>query len=262
VDSVAYCDVLRKCGSPTHPRRVRCRRDRPGQLRVDPFASSYAAFSCGSADITRFLIEHGADTTAWANDGRTALHVVVEVGSMEIVRIVVELQVGSRASQRDAATSVLFVCSGQHRGGRGTKHKFTSGPVLPEVENVRLVTVRLRVVSVFSSAIAAMFSERLSALLALIGVAVAAVQLPVQESDSVSEILAENQVPLRYSTQPEVANAWVDRPFDTNSLQPKFEPIGELSAVGSDQWTTLHHPVFPRYSVRIKQSRFCDTTVK
>ena len=116
--------------------------------------------------------------------------------------------------------------------------------------------------SVYSSAIAAMFSERLTALLALIVVAVAAAQLPVLESDSVSGILAETQVPLQYSTQPEVANAWVDRPFDTDSLQAKFEPIGELSAVGSDQWTTLHHPVFPRYSVRIKQSHFCDTTVK
>lgn len=111
-----------------------------------------------------------------------------------------------------------------------------------------------------------MFSERLTALLALIGVAVAAAQLPVQESDSVSGILGENQVPLQpeslYSAQPEVANAWVDRPFDTDSLQSKFEPIGELSAVGSEKWTALHHPVFPRYSVRIKQSHFCDTTVK
>ena len=64
---------------------------------MDPFASSYAAFSCGSADVTRFLIEHGADTTAWANDGQTALHLVAEVGSMEIVRIVVEhgAQLGS-----------------------------------------------------------------------------------------------------------------------------------------------------------------------
>jgi len=143
------------------------------------------------------------------------------------------------------------------------------GPVLPEVEqdlprgcDSDQWSPWAFFVSVYSSAITAMFSERLSALLALIGVAVAAVQLPVKESDSISGIPADNQVPLQYSTQPEVANAWVDHPFDTDPLQPKFEPVGELSAVGSDQWTTLHHPVFPRYSVRIKQSRFCDTTVK
>jgi hypothetical protein len=131
------------------------------------------------------------------------------------------------------------------------------------LEGLSLTAQALPVLApVYSSAIATMFSKRLSTLLVLVGVAVAAVQLPVQESDSVSGILAENQVPLQYSTQPEVANAWVDRPFDTDSLQPKFEPVGKLSAVGSDQWTTLHHPVFPGYSVRIKQSRFCDTTVK
>jgi hypothetical protein len=107
-----------------------------------------------------------------------------------------------------------------------------------------------------------MFSKRLSALLVFIGIAVAFIQLPVQESDSVSEILSEDVVRLRYSTPVGVVNPWVHCPFDTDSLQPEFEPVGKLSAVGSDQWTTLHHPVFPGYSVRIKQSHFCDTTVK
>jgi hypothetical protein len=108
-----------------------------------------------------------------------------------------------------------------------------------------------------------MFSKRLSALLALIGVTVAAVQIPVRVSDSISGILADIPIPqLQYSTQPEVANAWVDHPFDVDPVQPKFEPVGKLSAVGSDDWTTLHHPGFPKHSVRIKQSPICDTTAK
>ncbi|KAI0310446.1 serine carboxypeptidase [Amylostereum chailletii] len=41
-----------------------------------------------------------------------------------------------------------------------------------------------------------------------------------------------------------------------------FTPVGSLSALGTDAFTTLTHPVFPSYSVRIKQSDFCDTTVK
>ena len=119
-------------------------------------------------------------------------------------------------------------------------------------------------VPIYSSAITTMFSKRLSAFLVFIGIVVADIQLPVQEYDSVSGILSENQVPLRHfeSTPVEVINPWVGCPLDTNSLQPKFEPVGKLSAVGSDQWTTLRHPVFPGYSVRIKQSHFCDTTVK
>ncbi|KAI0058953.1 serine carboxypeptidase [Artomyces pyxidatus] len=43
---------------------------------------------------------------------------------------------------------------------------------------------------------------------------------------------------------------------------PEFRPLGSLSAVGASEFTTLEHPMFPRHSVRIKQSEFCDTTVK
>lgn len=107
-----------------------------------------------------------------------------------------------------------------------------------------------------------MLSRPLSALLVLVGVALAAVQVRVQDSESASGIVSENQVPLWHSTQPALANAKVDFPFDTDSLESKFEPVRELSAVGSDQWTTLRHPVFPRYSVRIKESLVCDSTVK
>jgi len=102
-----------------------------------------------------------------------------------------------------------------------------------------------------------MFSKPLSVLLILVGIAVAS---------QFSKNFAENQVPLRPQPKglPEVDNARVHIPFDSDkgSLQSKFEPVGDLSAIVSDEWTTLRHPVFPRYSVRIKQSRFCDTTVK
>ena len=50
--------------------------------------------------------------------------------------------------------------------------------------------------------------------------------------------------------------------FRADPLPLKFEPVGELSALESDQWTTLRHPVFPAYSARIKQTHFCDSTVK
>jgi hypothetical protein len=108
-----------------------------------------------------------------------------------------------------------------------------------------------------------MFSKPLSALLVLVGIAVASVQHSIEDSDLFSGNFAENQVQLpQPEVLPEVAKAWVDIPFDKGSLQSTFEPVGDLSALGSDEWTTLRHPVFPKYSVRIKQSRFCDTTVK
>jgi carboxypeptidase C (cathepsin A) len=41
-----------------------------------------------------------------------------------------------------------------------------------------------------------------------------------------------------------------------------FMPVEELSALSEAQFTTLGHPVFPNYSVRIKKSSdFCDGTV-
>jgi hypothetical protein len=114
-----------------------------------------------------------------------------------------------------------------------------------------------------------MFSKPLSALLVLAAIAVASVASVhhhVQDFDYISENFAQNQVPsnLRHLPQLdlEVANARKDMPFDKSSPQSKFEPVGELSAVRSDAWTILRHPIFPRYGVRIKQSHFCDTTVK
>ncbi|EMD33575.1 hypothetical protein CERSUDRAFT_159731 [Gelatoporia subvermispora B] len=40
-----------------------------------------------------------------------------------------------------------------------------------------------------------------------------------------------------------------------------FTALGDLSAVSSTGFTVLEHPLFPRYSVRIKKSKFCDGTV-
>jgi len=41
-----------------------------------------------------------------------------------------------------------------------------------------------------------------------------------------------------------------------------FTPLESLSLLKEDQFTTMHHPFFPKYSVRIKKSDFCDPTVK
>lgn len=98
------------------------------------------------------------------------------------------------------------------------------------------------------------------ALLVFIGVVVGVVQPRLQDANSRSGGFPETQVPLQGSTQAEVS--WVDLPFHANSLRPNFEPVGELRAVRSDTWTTLRHPLFSGYSVRIKQSHFCDSTVK
>ncbi|KJA15144.1 hypothetical protein HYPSUDRAFT_48669 [Hypholoma sublateritium FD-334 SS-4] len=42
-----------------------------------------------------------------------------------------------------------------------------------------------------------------------------------------------------------------------------FTPAEDLSTLSENEFTTLAHPAFPRYSVRVKKSSdFCDTTVK
>jgi hypothetical protein len=41
-----------------------------------------------------------------------------------------------------------------------------------------------------------------------------------------------------------------------------FNPIETLSTLSETEFTTLGHPAFPRYSVRIKKTSFCDETVK
>ncbi|KII86255.1 hypothetical protein PLICRDRAFT_43837 [Plicaturopsis crispa FD-325 SS-3] len=41
-----------------------------------------------------------------------------------------------------------------------------------------------------------------------------------------------------------------------------FTPVGDLGALSETAFTTLGHPAFPNYGVRIKKSTFCDETVK
>jgi hypothetical protein len=49
---------------------------------------------------------------------------------------------------------------------------------------------------------------------------------------------------------------------DQEQISLGFEPFGSLDALSSSDFTTLGHPAFPRYSVRIKKSNFCDGTVE
>lgn len=41
-----------------------------------------------------------------------------------------------------------------------------------------------------------------------------------------------------------------------------FTPLGDLSFLSSTTFTRLDHPAFPRHSVRVKQSHFCDEQVR
>lgn len=41
-----------------------------------------------------------------------------------------------------------------------------------------------------------------------------------------------------------------------------FIPKGTLNALSDKEFTTLRHPAFPSYSVRVKRTRWCDETVK
>lgn len=41
-----------------------------------------------------------------------------------------------------------------------------------------------------------------------------------------------------------------------------FSPLEDLSLLSTSDFTTLGHPLFPDYDVRIKKSDFCDGTVR
>ena len=41
-----------------------------------------------------------------------------------------------------------------------------------------------------------------------------------------------------------------------------FTPFEDLSALSESDFTHMSHPIFPRYAVRIKKTKFCDGTVK
>ena len=41
-----------------------------------------------------------------------------------------------------------------------------------------------------------------------------------------------------------------------------FAPFEDLGLLSASEYTTLGHPAFPNYNVRIKKSDFCDGTVQ
>ena len=41
-----------------------------------------------------------------------------------------------------------------------------------------------------------------------------------------------------------------------------FTPVEDLGVLSTTKFTTLAHPAFPQYNVRIKKSDFCDGTVR
>ena len=41
-----------------------------------------------------------------------------------------------------------------------------------------------------------------------------------------------------------------------------FSPVEDFSILSETEFTTLSHPFFPRHSVRVKKSSFCDATVQ
>ena len=41
-----------------------------------------------------------------------------------------------------------------------------------------------------------------------------------------------------------------------------FTPVENLGVLSTTEFTTLAHPAFPKYNVRIKKSDFCDGTVR
>ena len=41
-----------------------------------------------------------------------------------------------------------------------------------------------------------------------------------------------------------------------------FTPLEDLGVLSATEFTTLAHPAFPKYNVRIKRSDFCDGTVR
>ena len=41
-----------------------------------------------------------------------------------------------------------------------------------------------------------------------------------------------------------------------------FNPVEDLGLLSTSEFTTLGHPAFPNYNVRIKKSDFCDGSVR
>lgn len=69
---------------------------------------------------------------------------------------------------------------------------------------------------------------------------------------TVSSVVGATQKPF-FASRPNPAV----EPYDAGL----FSPMEDLSLL-STEFTTLEHPFFPNYNVRIKKSDFCDGTVR
>ena len=71
-------------------------------------------------------------------------------------------------------------------------------------------------------------------------------------------LLSAAGVALGSASQWTTGDAWsaYDAPADG------FSAVGALSAVQTSAFTSFSHPLFPKYSARIKQTEWCDGTVK
>ncbi|THU81285.1 serine carboxypeptidase [Dendrothele bispora CBS 962.96] len=56
-------------------------------------------------------------------------------------------------------------------------------------------------------------------------------------------------------------SGWNSPVWSDDGSNGLFTPLESLSVLKSDSFTTMQHPFFPKYSVRIKKSDFCDPTV-
>lgn len=55
----------------------------------------------------------------------------------------------------------------------------------------------------------------------------------------------------------------VQHPFSASTYDAGlFTPLEDLYALSATEHTTLQHPAFPAYGVRIKKSHFCDGQVQ
>ncbi|KAJ7659263.1 serine carboxypeptidase [Mycena polygramma] len=61
-----------------------------------------------------------------------------------------------------------------------------------------------------------------------------------------------------FANQPTGAIQTVLNVADSSDSTVKFAPVGTLDVLSETSFTTLSHPEFPNYGVRIKKSNFCD----
>lgn len=68
-----------------------------------------------------------------------------------------------------------------------------------------------------------------------------------------------SQSPFLRPASDEVSLRFAHEQYDAGLFSP---PFSSLSAVPEMEWGILSHPLFPKYSVRLKKSSFCDDTVR